>query len=416
MTVQRHYSDSYSALRAMTNCLLNSASKEGVWHDFDGSWDPIITTITAEFLVNAGLHVEDKWYVHQEEYKSISLSNSFKFLNSKINDNGSFGTDFWDTARLGKLIVSKELKNYFSNYDKLSSYLINIIKNDKILMGDSEWKGPGFYAAAVDFLDSVHMEALSSKTFKKLLSLQEHEGCWVGEKSKEGLPTVSPVWHTAQAIMTIKRKNPEKYSKQIEKALQWLCDKQENDGSWPSLRQYQIYFTSYAILALSGSKYDKEIRDAENFLKGKIDKQGKCSDLGGTLMCALSFWELTKERMTHNISFMDYTLSTNNAMITNTLEHQINELNEKLSSKEELIKGYKDADIVISKRQLFIIALVSLLITTIGTVAGIYGIKLALESTHPELKAVSQTLEQNNPSSIPGPINKEASKAEIKRK
>jgi len=254
MTAQQHFRDNSSALRAITNCLLNSASEEGVWHDFDGSWDPIITTIAAEFLLNAGLRVEDRWYVYREEYKVVSLFLSFKFLNSKVNDNGSFGTDFWDAARLGKLIVSKELKNYFPNYGKLQSYLVEMIEKDNLLLGDSEWKGPGFYAAAVDFLDSAKMDALSSKAFEKLLYFQERDGCWVGEKSKEGQPNVSPAWHTAQAIMTIKRKNLEKYSKQIERALQWLSDKQEDDGSWPSLRQYQIYFTSYAILALSSSK------------------------------------------------------------------------------------------------------------------------------------------------------------------
>src|SRR3990167_7923149 len=98
MTAQHHFRDNSSALRAITNCLLNSASEEGVWHDFDGSWDPIITTIAAEVLLNAGLRVEDRWYVYREEYKVVSLFLSFKFLNSKVNDNGSFGTDFWDAA------------------------------------------------------------------------------------------------------------------------------------------------------------------------------------------------------------------------------------------------------------------------------------------------------------------------------
>jgi len=137
-------------------------------------------------------------------------------------------------------------------------------------------------------------------------------------------------------------------------------------------------------------------------------------------MCALGFWELTKESMTHSISFMDYTLSTNNSMITTTLERQIKELNDKLSSKEEIIKEYKekykDADIVISKRQLLIIALVSLLITTIGTVAGIYGIKLTKESAYPENRTVLQDPVQSNPSPTLVPADNDTSKAKVKQK
>jgi len=397
--------DNSVALKALFNCLLESVSEEGHWRDFDESWGPIITTISCELLLDAGVKIHDKWYIHREQYKPVSLHKSIEYLNSEIREDGTFGTDLWDSLRLGKVIVANELKTYFSNYDKLHSRIIESLRTDDFITSKSEWRGSGFYACAVDYLDLVNMHELSANVLEKLLYAQESDGCWTGAKSKEGQPLVSPVWHTAQAILTLRRKDTGKYRTQIERALNWLVGKQEEEGSWPSLRQFEIYFTAYAVLALHGLSYEAEISRAVGYLESKIDKDGKCSDLGGTLMCALVFWELSKDNLNHTVSFMDYILSLNNSSITNSLELQIRVLNDRLETKEDKIRvyeaKYKDADIVISKKQLLVVILISLFITTLGTVAGIYGLKLALSciqntSAQTEQKDLQRPQERNN--------------------
>lgn len=374
MATELSSADDSLALRKLFNCLLDSVSEGGNWRDFDESWSPIITAITAELLLNAGVKLNDKWYIYREQYKPITLGKSIQFLNTQIREDGSFGTDLWDTLRLAKLISGHELKAHFSNYDKLHSHIVKSLEADEIATSSSEWRGSGFYACGIDYFDLVNLTDQSEKILEKLLSHQQPDGCWTGAKNKEGHPLVSPVWHTSQAVITLTRKDPTKYKDAIDKGIKWIVEKQESDGSWPALRQFEIYFTSYAILALSYFNHDTEIAKAVNYLKSKIDNTGKCSDLGGTLMCAIAFWELSKGKINQSMTFMEYLLASNVSEVTNLLESQIQILSNDAKAKDTVINGYKEkyhnADIVLTKKQMFLLGL----FLTFASFGGINGI------------------------------------------
>lgn len=393
MTAELSNLDDSLVLRKLFSCLLESVSEEGNWRDFDDSWSPIITTITAELLLNAGVQIQDKWYIFREQqYKPVTLSKSIQFLNSQIREDGSFGTDLWDSIRLGKLIAKHELKAYCSNYDKLHNYIVENLERDTVITGKSEWRGPGFYAAAIDYFDLVKLDELSAKTLEKLLFHQQPDGSWIGEKSKDGQLVVSPVWHTAQAIITIKRKDSEIHKIAITRAIKWVTDKQENDGSWPALRQFEIYFTSYAIIALSNFNNKTEIQKAVNYLKSQIDNTGKCSDLGGTLMCAIAFWELFKEHVNQSMTFMEYLLASRVSEVTNLLENKIQILSNDVRAKETIINEYKekyrDAEVVITKRQAWLLGIV-LTFLSFGGINGVIQLIQMLGESKPKTEAIT---------------------------
>ncbi|MEM7820239.1 MAG: hypothetical protein QW751_01390 [Candidatus Aenigmatarchaeota archaeon] len=118
-----------------------------------------------------GLKENDQWLVRKDDhtYKSFSLKDSFSYLNSKIHDDGSFGTDFWDACRLAKLIATFDLKDHFPSYEKLHKSILKCINEDSILAGSSEWRGSGFLAAAIDYLNSIDMKNTSEKLIDVLL-------------------------------------------------------------------------------------------------------------------------------------------------------------------------------------------------------------------------------------------------------
>lgn len=86
-------------------CLINSISDEGYWKDFDDSWSPIISAFALDLLLHAGLRPEDEWYVYRNEIKIFKLVQVINYLNSRINEEGFFGTDFWDSCKLAHTIV-----------------------------------------------------------------------------------------------------------------------------------------------------------------------------------------------------------------------------------------------------------------------------------------------------------------------
>lgn len=414
MVVELSNTDDALVLRKLINCLLESVSEEGNWRDFDDSWSPIITTITAELLLNAGVQIHDKWYIFREQrYKPVTLSKSIQYLNSQIRENGSFGTDLWDGIRLGKLIVGHELKPYFSNYDKLHNYIVENLEKDSVITGKSEWRGPGFYASAVDYFDLVKLDELSVKTLEKLLFHQQPNGSWIGEKSKDGQLVVSPVWHTSQAIITLIRKDSETHKTAIDRAIEWVVDKQEYDGSWPALRQFEIYFTSYAIIALSNFNRNAEIQKAVNYLKSKIDNTGKCSDLGGTLMCAIAFWELSKSRINQSMTFMEYLLASRVSEVTSLLENQIQILSNDLKTKDTVIDEYKikyrDAEVVITKRQAWLLGIV-LTFLSFGGINGVVQLIQVLKEPKSKTETAIPTIVRDTVNINHVSINKDSTK------
>ncbi len=170
------------------------------------------------------------------------------------------------------------------------------------------------------------------------------------------------------------------HSDVVRKASEWLRHAQDASGAWVSVQQYKIYFTAYAILALlHDRKHDERaLRKAIEYLKSQISVDGKCSDLGGTLMCALALRAVVDGDFEKDITLVDYVLARKNLTRAEALKAELDtkegELARVRADLERYEKKYGDAEIAFTKKQLFLITLLGLFLSAFGTVAGVYAL------------------------------------------
>ncbi|MCK5017703.1 MAG: terpene cyclase/mutase family protein, partial [Candidatus Peribacteraceae bacterium] len=285
--MNRHV-DEVAALSKAIDTMLDSVTTNGSWNDYDESWAPVITALNVDLLLKAGLHPKENWTIPEKGHEQ-SLTASFQYLNSEIKENGTFGTDFWDACNLGLIIENHSLHHYLPSYKLLKSHILSVIKQSEIESGDSEWRGPGFIACAINYLDRLGMLTEAEVLTNKLLACQNNDGGWKGIENKSGHPIVPPVWHTSQSIITLFMRGQHQYRENIEKAVDWLKSQQEDNGSWTAVHQYDIYCTSYAMISLiqSGMANKRVIDNGVEYLKGNMSDKGRCPDMGGTVMCSL---------------------------------------------------------------------------------------------------------------------------------
>jgi hypothetical protein len=235
-------------------------------------------------------------------------------------------------------------------------------------------------AAAITYLDLLGKRAESDSLLQRLIAAQAADGSWKGVIGPDGHPVVSPVWHTAQVVLVLARSDRTVHRERIKNAIDWLRSTQDQSGSWPGVQQYLIYFTSYAILALlqAETRERQAVERAVHYLKSRMGTDGKCSDLGGTLMCAIALREVVGDQFEHELTLMHYLLARNSVFRAEAAEGALQKCKEEQSVLVERVQfyeeKYKDADLVITKKQLLVIILVSLFITTLGTVAGVFAL------------------------------------------
>ncbi len=374
------------ALARSVTCLLDNATPQTTWGDFQTDWDPIITALTCKLLLSCGLSPEATWCINRGAYAYCTLLDSFKWLNNSIRPDGTFGTDFWDAAQLAIVIEQSSLHNRFTAYPSLKQHLWKVIQTRTFTSDSSEWQGPGFYAAAIEFARLLGHEKEAGSLTKDLLGLQLH-GSWQAHSALSHSPM--GVWHTAQCVAVLATDSAP-HRDAIAKGIAWLKRAQHDSGAWKSIQQYNIYFTSYAILALlheprqDSSPESPHIRKALEYLKSQIASDGKCSDLGGTLMCAMAFRAVVGENFEKDLTLVDYLLAKKNLQRADAADAALKTKDSALTqSKAELEryeKKYADADFVVTKKQLLFLALLALFITVLGTIAGVYGLNYALHT------------------------------------
>jgi hypothetical protein len=404
----KHVTDSEALLRAV-DCLLGAVNAEKHWgDDFYQDWNPIITALTSELLLSCGLSPDTPWYVKRLKYARHTLEDSLKWLDGKIGADGTFGTDFWDATRLAIFIEREKLYRYFPSYERLKAYLLNCICTNALLSGNSIWSGPGFLAAATDYLDLLGTAAESDIVIQRIITCQQSDGSWQGNFGPDGHPLVSPVWHTAQVVWTLSRRGASEHRARINKSIAWLKSVQTEEGYWGGQQQFIIYFTSYALTALlCAEKPEKEaITRAVEFLKSKMTPDGKCSDMGGTLLCAFALRQIVGQHFQHNLTVADYVLSRNNAVRAEAAEsahsvkeNELNEAREKLQKVEtdyrRLAEKYADGEIVISKRAAFAFAILfTIIIPTVSEIVKYWITKPKTSesaATNPVLQPVTKT-------------------------
>jgi len=380
------------ALSRCVTCLLDNTTPDGTWTDFQVEWNPIITALTCKLLLSCGLAIDTPWYVNESTSARCSLANSLTWLNSVIRSDGTFGTDFWDAAQLGIVVEAFGLQDWLPAYESLKRYLLKAIKAREFATDQSQWQGPGFWAAAIEYLRAVHHIKDANSLSRELIKMSVPDGCWQGHLDPSGAPIVSPVWHTSQCIIVLSCDHTPDHPV-IAKALGWLKRSQHKSGAWVSVQQYKIYFTAYAILALL---YDRDsegqsLKLAVEYLKNQIGSDGKCSDLGGTLMCALALRAVVGNDFEKEITLVDFLLARKNLTKAHTLENALkardSEVQHLKTELDRYEKKYGEADFVVTKKQLFLLLLLGLFLTAVGTVAGVYALNAVLKPSVPTQSA-----------------------------
>ncbi len=374
------------ALARSVTCLLENATSQATWGDFQTDWDPIITALTCKLLLSCGLTPQTTWCINRGGYAYCTLSDSFKWLNNSIRPDGTFGTDFWDAAQLAIVIEKFSLHQRFTAYESLKQHLGKVIQARAFTKDPSEWQGPGSFAAAIEFTRLLGHEREAGLLTKEMLGLQLH-GSWQGHSGLNNSPL--GVWHTAQCIAVLATDSVP-HREAIAKGIAWLKRAQHESGAWKSIQQYNIYFTSYAILALLHEQRQdsptglSHMRKALEYLKSQIANDGKCSDLGGTLMCAMAFRAVVGETFEKDLTLVDYLLAKKNLQRADAADAAMrsneSELSRVRTELERYEKKYADADFVVTKKQLLFLALLALFITVFGTITGVYGLNYALRT------------------------------------
>lgn len=397
------------ALARTISCLLDNATPDSTWSDFQVEWNPIITALTCKLLLSCGLLLETDWFVEmQGVFRRCRLRDSLHWLNNAIRPDGTFGTDFWDAAQLAILIESWQLANYFSAYLTLKRYLDTEIATNAFEQSDSQWQGPGFCAAAIEYLRASGQIALANSLCDRLVAMQNPDGHWRGHCDVTGTPVVSPVWHTSQCAIALS--GNQKYAANVNSSLSWLRKTQHATGAWVSVQQFNIYFTAYAVMALLLAEDDDNtaLRNGIEFLKRQIGADGKCSDLGGTLMCGLAIRAAVGANFDRDITFIDVLMARKNLTRASALQQQLTASQAKIAALEQQVqrfeKKYGDADIVFTKKQAFLFAIVAFLLTAIGTVVGVYGMNTIWpRSSNPPALTQPSASDKPSPSDAPMP-------------
>jgi len=304
--------------------------------------------------------------------------------------------DLWDTCTLGILIQKYNLTDYFLNYTNLHKYIIEAVKNQSYKTDSSTWAGPGFLSTLITYLNLHNETTLSQNLFQELLNSQLKSGEFRGVMGEDGNDLVHPVWHTAQALITMLEFNISERDERIKKIIKWMKKTQNKNGSFQAFSQYSIYFTSNAIIALSKlkNKPHNTLEKAVNWLISNIDKNGNVVDSGGTIMTARALLEYSSDDIYLKANILDLqklaTIGYEYKILRKKYKKIKNQLKIVKNSLLDYEKKYSEADIVFSKKEAFYITI--LLAITLTTIS-------MLPSIIPNFNQTSSTVKKiNNPS------------------
>ncbi len=360
--------------------VLDSVNDDGSWGGMDFvDWKPCSTALALELLLSCGLHPEYSWFVHKNnEPIRHNLKDSLSYLDDNIQEDGSFGEDFWDACRLGIVLNKYNIFDRLKKYDKLNQYIIDSIKSNQLYRDtDSTWSGPGFYAIAIDYLDIIKKEpALSASILNELIPLQvSDDGSFRGSTGRDGIEFIHPIWHTSQVLKTMIQHQISPKDKKIIDILDWIKSSQDpNSGCFRSLSRYSVYYTAYAILGLSmlPSPSQETLDKSIKWIIDNISNSGRVIDTGGTIMAALALRSVEEKDLSFKVSITDLrkidTLEDQNKilMLENKNLKETSKVNEK--KIQSYIDKYKNADIVLSKKEVFIIYISTAIILAIFTI------------------------------------------------
>ena len=356
--------------------ILDSVDRDGSWGgaDFE-DWKPVITLLTLELLLSCGFAPDSKWTVHEgSEIRTFSLEKSLDYLNVNIRDDGSFGEDFWDACRFGIVLNKYELSDRVPRHGSLYNYIVDSCTRGVYRNREQTWSGPAYYAAAVDCLDSIGKNDLATTILNELIACQSTDGAFHGPSGPDGNEFVHPVWHTSQALITLLRRQLPPGDDRISKIVKWIISAQDSNGCYKAFSRFSLYYTAYAIIGLSAlaSPPKDEMERSVEWLKSNISQTGKAADSGGTLMTAMALRAIEPADLNFRVSIVDLRRLETLENVSSTLEQENSQLKNSILEKgaelELLRTRFRNADIVLSKKEVFILTVVMAVILMIGGV------------------------------------------------
>lgn len=286
------------AYRGATFILLSQKAHGGWNLENNPEWDVVATAMIIMLLLGGGIPASLTWTIPNTNHSQImfGIPLAIEWIMKHKNAKNYWGTDYWDTCQVIRSLI-------MCGYQKNEPWFENIIKNvsneimgEYNLLSEQEWFGPGVFAVALQLFLEIDSAYEADKYASLLLKIQAPDGEYLGPHHLKDRPQVPSVWHTAQAITALEAyyKKSKKKSKQIaisiDKACTWLLSKQQEDGSWgvsdESYSRYNVFFTSYAMIALAsmGSAYEKNIDSAYKWLKRMQHASGSFGDIASSLM------------------------------------------------------------------------------------------------------------------------------------
>ena len=346
----------YNAATQITEYILKSVSAEDSWGTTDYTdWGPIITVLNVENLLKCGISVNEGWtIVKGKDTTHCSIEKCINYLSNKVQCNGAFGADFWDTCKLATLIVEYNLHDYFE-YNKIHAYIMDFVAGGGLEVQttdysqSAEWSGPGTYAACVQYLFLSGERDIANDILSKAIALQQIDGSFVGKKNRTGDNIIHPIRHTAQMLKVILKSNYGNDADKIEKIKHWMESVQGSSGEYDDFGQFITYYTAYAALAfLALPTYPQPHTDlAIDYLLSKVH-DGKVDDFGGTVMAVQAFDAYLGANSVSSIYKTIQISHAEDLLIENKeLKNNIEELSKTI---EQYHEKYKDADIVFSKK------------------------------------------------------------------
>ena len=360
------YQSVYNATIETTRYILDSVSVDGSWGTVDfADWGPIITALNVDHLLLCGLAIEEEWTVINDSSTfQCSLKKCLDYLANNVNEDGSFGADFWDTCKLATIVVEHSLQGYF-DYEKINAYILQYVRDGRLQIHtdeysrSTEWSGPGTYAACVSYLLNVKEIDLANSVLSDALDLQQNDGSFVGKKARTGDNLIHPIWHTAQMLRVLLKSKYQNNADLIDKIVHWMESIQGAGGEFDNFGQYIIYYTAYgalAYLALPNTPQPYTER-AIDFLLSK-SQNGKYDDFGGTIMVAQVFEAYLRSNDLQNI-YRDIQMKQAQKLLLEVkqlraqIEQQSKQISEYAIQIQEYKDRYKDADIILSKKDVW---------------------------------------------------------------
>jgi hypothetical protein len=351
--------------------ILDRIDADDCWGSTDfENWAPVITALSAGLLLQCGFSLDTNWVAGATTPPTYAnLLRVLSFLDSRIRDDGSFGEDIWDAARLSELIHKYDLGEHFERVSALDQYISRYIESRSYRQLNKTWDGPGCIAALLRVCEIRGNEQEANQLFGELERLQLASGEFHGPIAEDGNDLSSPVWHTAQALIAYLDRGISQKDPRVTRIVEWLIRTQAPEGAWRFFHRYDVYFTAYGVMALSRlSNPPEALSKAISWLESRVAPSGKVEDAGGTLMAALALGTVRGFRFEGALKGADYHNARKLAVLCSSVQADFRRVTDELEKRGTEVfnlknqlqiwdKKFGTADFGISKKAAFILTL-----------------------------------------------------------